>query len=191
MTIKKQFFIFFALVIAAIQASHAAILVEPVLGFTLANKFDSKATSDITDPSESKGSGLAYGGRLGYQNMGFQLGLDYLHSSVDVDEKDIKSDITTSEWAAFAGFRFPILLRFYAGYIFSGTGDYKASTGNIDLTGGTGYKVGVGWTLLPFIDLNLEYKKTNYDEIKAGGSKLKADLDNSAYLLSISLPFTF
>lgn len=191
MTIKKPLFIFFALVIAAVQASHAAILVEPLVGFTVANKFDSRTTSDITASENYSGSGLAYGGRLGYQNMGFQLGLDYLHSAVDVDDKDIKSDITTSEWAAFAGFRFPILLRFYAGYIFSGTGEYKTASSNVDINGGTGYKVGLGWTLFPFLDLNLEYKKTNYDEIKTGGSKLKADLDNSAYLLSVSLPFTF
>jgi hypothetical protein len=190
MTIKKQFFIFFALVIAAIQASHAAILIEPVVGFTFSNKFDFKETADMSKDS-MKGSGFAYGGRVGYQNMGFQLGLDYLHSSVDVDEKNIKSDVTTSEWAAFAGFRFPILLRFYAGYIFSGTGEYKNTTSNVDLSNGTGYKIGLGWTLLPFLDLNLEYKKTNYDEAKAGGSKLKADIDNSSYLLSVSLPFTF
>lgn len=191
MTIKKQFFIFFALVIAAIQAASAAILIEPVVGFTVANKFDYKATTDSPTEDEFKGSGFAYGGRFGYQNMGFQLGLDYLKSAVDVDEKDIKSDITTSEWAAFAGFRFPILLRFYAGYIFSGTGEYKTASNNVDLKNGSGYKVGVGWTLLPFLDLNLEYKKTNYDEAKVGSSKLGVDVDNSSYLLSVSLPFTF
>jgi len=190
MTIKKQFFIFFALVIAAIQASHAAILVEPVVGFTLANKFEFNETSEM-ESGEIKGNGFAYGGRIGYQNMGFQLGLDYLHSAVDVDEKDVKSDVETSEWAAFAGFRFPILLRFYAGYIFSGTGEYKLESGSADLNNGTGYKVGVGWTLFPFLDLNLEYKKVNYDEFKAGGDKSKADIDNSSYLLSVSLPFTF
>lgn len=200
MTIKKQFFIFFALVIAAIQASHAAILVEPVVGFNLGarSNFDSYSDGSTTLASQefSGGTGLSYGGRFGYQNFGFQVGLDYLASSLDFDDKDMKDDFNTTEWAAFVGFRFPILLRFYAGYIFSATADSKivdgtGTTQDADFNGGSGFKAGLGWTVLPFVDLNLEYRNVAFDEWKSGGTKLPQDVDYRSFLLSVSLPFTF
>jgi hypothetical protein len=130
----------------------------------------------------------------GYQNLGFSLGLDYLHSSLDMDDKDLKSNLKASEWAAFVGFRFPILLKVYAGYIFSATGETKADLGagtqNLDFKNGSGYKLGVGYTLFPLLDINLEYRKETYSEYKLGGVKGTDDTNFSAYMLSVSLPFT-
>lgn len=158
------------------SASQAGILVEPVLGLNVNHKVD-----------DFSGLGGAYGGRLGYQNLGFQLGLDYLSSSTDMDEKELKSNLKTQEWAAFIGFEFPILVRVYAGYIFSAKGDVKLDGGKAKLEDGTGTKIGIGFTGLPFVDINVEYRSGSFDSVKVGGVKT-GDADFSSTMLSISLP---
>lgn len=171
--------------------SFSAVLIEPVLGYNLGSKVNLKSTSSVSGEDYSGGSGVGYGGRLGYQNFGFQLGLDYLASTIDMDDKDFKSDLTTSEWGAFVGFRFPVLLRVYAGYIFAASGESKDKAGDkMKFTGGSGYKAGLGWTLLPLLDLNLEYRKTAYEDYKVGGSKLNQEVDMSSWFLSLSIPLT-
>ncbi len=184
-----QLALLIALVLGAFQTAQAALLLEPLVGFSASSKLDFKTGSDY-----SGGMGLSYGGRVGYQNLGFQLGLDYLNSSIDMDDSDFKSNLKTTEWAGFVGFRFPILVKVYAGYIFSANGDSKKKvlgvTQNLDLSNGTGYKLGIGYTLFPFVDINLEYRKGAYGEYKLGGVKTKEDTDFSSYLLSVSLPFT-
>lgn len=178
-----------ALILSTFSTAKAALLIEPVLGYNLGTKVD---VSDVKE--YSGGKGVAYGGRLGYQNFGFQLGVDYLASTIDMGSNRFKEDLKTSEWAGFVGFEFPILLRVYAGYIFSGTGetDWQMAglTQELELKGGTGPKFGVGFTVLPFLDINVEYRSVSYDERKWGGVKLANDVDYNTYLLSISLPFT-
>src|SRR5690606_35045965 len=92
-----------------IKPAEADLLIEPAVGFSF-SKFEPQNTK------EYKANGLNYGGRLGYQNMGFQLGLDYLRGSEYVDSSHFKGDYNHTEWALFAGFEFPVLFRVYAGY---------------------------------------------------------------------------
>ncbi len=158
--------------------ARADLLIEPVLGYSYG-----KFMSGISGDDDEQMDGPSYGGRLGYQNLGFQLGVDYLNSTLDV--KDTKDNLKASEWAGFIGFKFPVLLRVYAGYVFSGSGDL----GNTELTKGTGPKFGIGFTGLPFININLEYRTINYDKMKIGNTTIDADASYNAYLLSLSLPF--
>jgi hypothetical protein len=185
-----------ALALAA-QYSQAALLIEPVVGYSMGGKSTITDDEDGTKTTLKGGSGLSYGGRLGYQNMGFQIGLDYLKSDLGYTKKDsFKDSVDTSEWAGFIGFQFPVLFRVYAGYIFSATANtpvtdsddgskYKASW-----NGGTGPKFGVGFTLLPLLDINLEYRKVSFDEWKVAGEKFKDKTDNSVFMLALSVPFT-
>lgn len=169
-----------------IKPAQAGLLVEPVLGYSMG-----KIEVDAANTSEEKGNGLSWGGRLGYQNLGFQLGLDYLRSSYNMKDKDFKEDLVASEWAAFAGFEFPVLLRVYAGYIFSANAETEyAGNQKVKLQDGSGMKLGVGFTGLPFVDINLEYRKGTYTEIKGlGGLSKNTDTDFSAIMLGVSLPF--
>ncbi len=159
--------------------ARADLLIEPLVGYSFG-----KFTTDAAGYDDATINGTSYGGRLGYSNLGFQLGVDYLNSNMNV--KDDNDDLKASEWAGFVGFKFPILLRVYAGYIFSGT----ASQGNLDFDKGTGAKFGIGFTGLPFVNINLEYRKISYDETKVGSLELNSDFGYNAYMLSISLPFT-
>lgn len=177
-----------AMVFVTCPSSQAGILVEPILGYNTGAKFEfpEESGEDV-----SGGKGLGYGARIGYQKIGFQIGVDYLKSSLDMDDKNLKDDVTLSEWAAFVGYEFPILLRVYAGYIFSANGETKLSSGEkYELLKGTGTKFGVGFTGLPFVDLNLEYRSGTFDEIKVLGIKAKGP-DYSSVLLSVSLPMVF
>lgn len=189
----KHFILPFAFMLFTLSFSHAALLIEPVGGYNLASDFTIK---DKTTNVEKKigASGVSYGGRLGYQNFGFQVGLDYLKSNLSLDNK-VHKNLDASEFAGFVGYRFPILLKVYAGYIFSGTADLKQNNPSLGkvtakLTGGTGAKAGIAWTLFPFLDFNLEYRRVSYDEMKINGSKQNNDTSYDAYMFSVSIPIT-
>ena len=159
--------------------AKADLLIEPLVGYSFGT-----LSSDIPGSKDADLNGPSFGGRLGYQNLGFQLGLDYLNSNMNVEDEN--DDLKATEWAGFVGFKFPILLRVYAGYIFSAKGDL----GNQEFDKGTGSKVGLGFTGLPFININLEYRRVAYDETKVGAFKINgADTKYDAYMISISLPF--
>lgn len=176
----------FILIIAflVIKPVSAGVLIEPLLGYNLGSKID------FDGEDYSGGSGRAFGGRLGYQNLGFQLGVDYLNSTIDMDDNDFDDDVKLSEWGGFVGFEFPILLRVYAGYIFSATGETKNGDGvKTEMTDGSGAKFGVGFTGLPFVDINLEYRKGSFSEWEVGNVDGDGEVDYSSYMISISLPF--
>jgi hypothetical protein len=166
--------------------SQASVLIEPVIGYNLATKLELPAEN------YSGGSGAAIGGRLGYQYLGLQLGLDYLRSSIDMDDNDFDDNVKLHEWAAFAGFEFPVLFRVYAGYIFSAEGETENAIGQtVKFEDGTGMKLGVGFTGLPFIDINFEFRKGTFDKIKGGGLTSSDDTDYSTYMIALSAPFNF
>jgi hypothetical protein len=189
MLLKKltQLSILIILISLLAKPTQAALLIEPVVGLNVTSSFETPANDILVDKISTKGGGFAYGGRLGYQNLGFQLGLDYLNSTLDLDDFDDETKLT--EWAAFAGFEFPVLLRVYAGYIFSANAQAKADGESIKLTEGSGMKVGVGFTALPFLDINFEYRNGTFNELTLGGVDTGAETKYSAIMMGLSLPF--
>jgi hypothetical protein len=182
----QRFLGLFLLSLLVVLPVKADVLLEPLVGYSLATKLDFEDAD-----SYSGGRGPSYGGRLGYQKLGFQVGLDYLHSSIDMDDKDFKENVSMDEWAAFVGFEFPILFRVYGGYIFSATGESEgAGNTQIDFKSGSGFKAGLGFTLLPFLDINFEYRRGTFDEWKAGNTKFDKGVDYNAFMIGLSLPFT-
>jgi hypothetical protein len=179
-----------ALILVFATPTKAEILIEPLVGYSLGSKVE------IEDGENYSGaSGPSFGGRLGYQKLGFQLGLDYLNSNINMDDDDFKSNVKTNEWAAFVGFEFPILIRAYAGYIFSATGESEKYNDSVlgrqtlKLEGGSGLKVGVGFTLLPFLDINVEMRQGTFTDNKIGSTSFDKDVKYSSYMVGLSLPF--
>ena len=178
--------------------ASASLLIEPVIGYNLGIKGKihegtASGGGTVAEDKFSGGGGLGYGGRLGYQKLGFQVGLDYLNSAINPDDKAFKGAIDINEYAAFVGFEFPILFRVYGGYIFSadGVGKLKGPPDEkLTLKDGTGFKAGVGFTLLPFLDINFEYRRTTFGKWQSGSTKIDGDVDYSAYMIGLSLPFT-
>ncbi|MGE3611263.1 MAG: hypothetical protein AB7I27_16845 [Bacteriovoracaceae bacterium] len=178
-----------AFIIFLSSSVHAGVLIEPVAGYSVGGKFD------ISDGKNYTGTGASYGGRLGYQNLGFQLGLDYLHSSIDLGSDDFDSNLSLDEFGGFVGFEFPILLRAYAGYTFSASGKTKYDNGttgmkDTEFKKGAGPKFGIGFTGLPFLVINLEYRSGKFSEYEIDGTKQEGDITYSSYLVSVSLPIT-
>ncbi len=171
------------LIFGYVSNSHAGLLIEPLVGFSY-GKLNSELTGSSTDTSGIKGA--SYGGRLGYQNFGLQLGLDYLSSNMTYGADDNK--FKTSEFGGFIGYEFPVLLRVYAGFVFSGTGEDVSDSTTTDIKGGTGPKIGVGLTLLPFLDFNVEYRSITYKEEDLG-SGVNLNKDYNAVMVGFSLPF--
>lgn len=176
-------------------SASAGLLVEPYLGF----RFGSGENSSSPKTEYSYNSPLL-GGRLGYQFLGLMAGLDYSTSlgNFSLTEKtsgvETKGKYTSNTFGLFVGYDFPILLRAWATYYLSNT--LKGDSGSVDgdkLKGG-GYGLGVGFTGLPFISLNLELRQLTWDEsfdnttgvnTKLTGS---SEVDVTEVLLSVSLP---
>lgn len=158
--------------------SFAGLLIEPLAGLNFSGVYKTEGNSELDI------RGVSYGGRVGFQNLGFQLGLDYLNSNFDVE--DDGDNLKTTEYGAFVGFKFPVFFRVYAAYIFSGTGELD----NIEYKKGSGSKVGVGFTGLPFINLNLEFRNVTFAENSTnGGADVESDTDYNTYYFGISIPF--
>lgn len=190
MKVAQLFILILAFLI--IKPADAGLLVEPVVGYSFSKSDMDANTGGVS--KDSKGTGASLGGRLGYQNFGFQLGVDYLRSTISNDANQFKSDTTVNEFAGFVGFEFPVLLRVYAGYIFAANGeaDYNPGSGEdtLKFQNGTGMKAGIGFTGLPFVDINFEYRKGTFGEYKFGSAMAQeVDTNYSAYMIGISLPF--
>jgi len=169
-----------------ISQAQAGLLIEPVVGYNLGAKVD----TDVDGVGEvSGGTGPSYGGRLGYTTLGLQLGFDYLKSTLAMDDDLVDEDVNLTEMGAFVGFKFPVLLRVYAGYIFSAKADTEVAGSKLEYTDGSGTKVGIGFTGLPFVNINVEYRSGKFDTLESGGVEIDSKATYSSLMLSASLPF--
>lgn len=182
----NQIALLLALLIGFSSQAKADLLVEPVVGFNLGSKFEIENSDSYTG-----GTGGAFGARLGYQNLGFQLGLDYLNSSINMDDNDFDENVSLSEFAGFVGFEFPILVRVYAGYIFSANGETTKNDATVKVTEGTGTKFGIGFTGLPFIDINLEFRSGKFGSLESDGTEFNNEVTYQSMMLGLSAPFAF
>jgi len=157
---------------------HAALLVDPYIGINL-----NGSTQFGTTENDYKNSPVSMGARLGFTQLGFSVGLDYQITS-GIEIKNDSNEYDAKEIAIFGGFDFPILVRAYAGYIVSA--DFESSASKYDE--GSGYKLGVGFTGLPFISLNVEYKVVSYDKLNGVST---GTADNKCMLVGVSLPLKF
>jgi len=166
------------------EKSRAGLLLEPYAGIHFNSKVGIKSTND----SESV-SGSAVGGRLGFQNLGLMLGLDAKMGTYKISNQSTNDELKYKEYGFFIGYDFPILLRVWGEYIFSGTGELNDSKGEYSKISGT--KLGIGYKIIPFVSLNLEIGNTTYKdyEFDAGG-KSTNQVDFNTYLLSLSIPIT-
>lgn len=152
--------------------ANAGFYIDPQLGMHLTD-------GEIGNQDDISGSG--YGTKIGWKTLGLSFGLDYQMMSLSSDNANL--DIDTTEMGVFVGYDLPIMLRFWAAYVFSLEGDLSTGT---DYDSGSGTKIGIGYTGLPLFSLNLEMKQFNFDE-NANGSDI--DIDYTATVFSISFPF--
>jgi hypothetical protein len=174
----KKFAIILALFLAA-PIAQADILLEPYLGYYKGTSDDGSTKTDF--------NGVGFGGRVGYQKLGFMVGGEFM-SAKWTDDDTPSNDITPTVLGVFVGYNFPVLLRVWGTYGISTKSKVDDGTTSIDLKGNS-LKLGVGTTILPLVSINLEYMTSTFDE--ADGVSLATDIKQNTYGLSVSLPLTF
>lgn len=174
----KKLLLVLALGLGFTSTSHADFMVEPYIGYEM-------GTGSIGS-EDFKLTGTDLGLRLGYHSpVMFWVAADYTMGSGTLDpDNSSSSDVKRSVLSAVVGVDLPILLRAWIGYGF--TNDLK---GDDDTFKGTSTKLGVGFTGLPFVSLNLEIISDKWDDTSNSG--VDPDAKNTSYLLSVSLPLNF
>lgn len=196
--ISVRHYVITAVLIFLGKVAFAGVLIEPYVGYSLAGKLDIKETART---SKYDYSGLNLGGRLGYQYLGLMGGLAYDHGAYNLTNKNRTTD-TESRWnansyGAFVGFNFPILLRVWGTYFFTSDWTVPETKGGVtkdDKVDGSAYELGVGYTALPFISLNLQYRLSNFSKYGYGDGTPSVNLSNTkakSVIVSVSLPISF
>lgn len=192
MTLRRLILILTLLSSFVAAEAHAGVLVEPMVGYQFGD--GDEGSTDHTY------SGPFLGGRLGYQTLGLMLGLDYRLATFEDKAENTagvtKDDQKQQKIGAFVGYNLPIMLRAWASYYFdvSTEDDDSRNANKGDKYSGDGIGLGIGFTGLPFISLNLEYHSFSYDEFEnasTGSKSSVSDFDASEILFSVSLPLDF
>ena len=109
-----------------------------------------------------------YGARAGYQFLGFMAGVEYgMGSGATWDIAataagvacNRERDYDSTYMGIFVGYELPIMLRAWASYFFDVNWDFGSGL-NQELTS---IAFGVGFTGLPFVSLNAEYRMHTID----------------------------
>jgi len=190
MKLSQKILLSGALLLAG-SLAQAGLLLEPMLGYEV-----TKQTATFT-AGEVPGAytGMNYGLRLGYTApvlfwaaLDAQMGTNKFVTDASGIVPD--GDGTRTSLGITAGVDLPILLRAWAGYGFSDQFELKTSAGK-DTYKGTNTKVGVGFTMLPFVSVNVEYIMRKYTESsgdRGAFSTYLQKLEHNTVLLSLSLP---
>ena len=181
----KKLVVALSLILGFSGVAKAGILVEPYLGYEMA-----KVTGTNAD---GKANGAEFGVRLAYKTpVMVWVGVDGTFGLTGKYSPDSGSDADSKHntYYAVVGLDFPILLRAWAGYGFSD--EMKLESPYNSKATGKNFKLGVGFTGLPFVSLNAEYIKGTADKIEAGGvTNNSPDLKTESFVISVSLPLVF
>ncbi|MBO9665573.1 MAG: hypothetical protein J7501_02020 [Bdellovibrio sp.] len=177
----KKMWLVLALFMGMSATAHAGLMIEPYLGYEMGKTTDPDGKTDFVN----------MGLRLAYKTpVMLWVGVDGNFGVSGNFKPDSGADATAKRTAYFGvvGIDLPILLRAWAGYGFNN----KVVADNPDGEwSGTAMKLGVGFTGLPFISLNLEYTKDTVDKTSGTVIGTDNDLNHDAYMLSVSLPLVF
>lgn len=158
--------------------AYAGLLLEPFVGMAF-NSSGEVANTDVDI------TGTSVGGRLGFQHLGFMLGLDGRQDKWNLDpESGSELDITGQTLGFFVGYEFPVMLRLWANYIF--TSEFENDDSDLKYTEGSGTILGVGYKALPFVSLNLEI--SSLQTTKESTLDIDYEIDYNVYTLSVSIP---
>lgn len=169
-------------VLGVASAANAGFHLEPFLGTSLSGGWEQGNSSG--DYSTTN-----FGTRLGYQSpMGFQVGGEIQLGTGSVESGTASNNTGLADFGAYFGYQSAMGFRGYFTYMF--TSALVIDSGLIDPAyTGSGFKIGGGYSVLPWLAFNLEYHMMTYDEVDVG--TLTEDLKTDAVMLVVSFPFDF
>lgn len=188
-----------------VQAAQAGILIEPYLGYevgaikaTLSTAYSTALSLPDGTELAGKTEGTVLGARIGYTlPVLFWVALEpTMMTGKYKASNTLTLDCDSSRTQLFidAGVDFPILLRAWVGYGMTNEWSAKDVSGTAKYTG-SATKVGVGFTGLPFVSINLEYITHNFNKVTGlAGTVSDKVSDNfssttsASTVLSVSLP---
>lgn len=196
---KTTFKVFSVLFVIAIATqAQARIMLEPYLGYEMDSKL--KLESSGTDIG-GKTSGTTLGARVAYALPTMVwFGVDYSLTKDAKFKGNFSSDdgkVDRSNLYVDVGVDLPVLARVWAGYGIMNSSKYKFdSGGETTLKDGTAIKLGVGFTALPLVSINVEVTSQDYKNYESGSfSGSVGDAwethKETGLLLSVSAPFKF
>lgn len=163
---------------------NAGILLDPYLSLRT-------GSYEANDGRKWSYDGPLLGARIGYNFPIIMTGLDYSFGSTTFSKDSTgvtdNGDYDQKTIGLFVGARLP-MIRGWLTYYLSQTLEDIEGNGKGEKYKGNGIGYAVGYTGLPFVSLNIEYRKYTYDELE-GGSNSKLDDKSDELVLSISAPF--
>lgn len=181
---KYLFLIVFTVVVTQKNAV-AGVMLEPYAGTLLNSEgTNNKCSSNCSDEI----SGNVFGLKVAFKQLGFSAGLDYQMTAGTTQNEASGStefDLTGSEYGIHFGYDFPIMLRLYATYWLNSEYTSKSGSTESTLKGASGYTLGVGYSILPMVALNLEMKTLNYSELEVDVSGVTTSFDDRDYDVNI------
>jgi hypothetical protein len=173
----------FAMTALTSITANANFLIEPHIGYNISG---TGSTSGVDYKYTNPELGL----RLGGQYLGLMAGLDYTASSYTWTQTPGGDDkFDRSEFGMFVGYNLPIMLRFWGAYYFANTATDSNSSGRTGVGAkykGTTKELGVGFSAIPLLSLNLMLRNIVYDTKPITSS----DISNNEIVLGVSFPFT-
>lgn len=185
------------------SAASAGVLLEPYFGYSKGSGESGYAGINL----DQSYSAPILGGRIGGTLTGFMAGVDYSTQAFKLEAKagafEFKDKVEKNQLGIFVGYKLPVMFRFWGTYFFRSKIKGKdapkesgqAVDSNTQFKDGTGFGLGVGYSLLPFVSANLEYRNLKYDKFSYSGIEMPASvyskkLSLTDIILSVSLPFT-
>lgn len=177
---KKILFISSAIfIIIGIFSANASVIIEPHIAYNIYGNAD-------YNTFKTKFNGTQYGSRFGSQYLGFMGGLDFTHSSYTSKSTSMagqtSADVSRNQYGIFAGYNLPIFLRAWLVYYFFD----KSSGSNNSWNKGNGLELGIGFTVLPSLNLNIAYRTSTYTSSNAG--PLNPAFKTKEIILGLSTP---
>ena len=171
------------LIFIAYGSAQAGLLLEPFVGYVSGSQKQT-TTANFT--------GTIYGARAGFSFLRFAVGADYTGGNF-TDDSTPKFTLTSGDVGGFVSYKFPILFRIYGAYVPSAKLKGSSSISSFTLQKATAMKLGLGYTGLPFVNINIEYLSSSYEEIVSSGitTPLSPKSTSTAYGVTLSAPYDF
>ncbi|MBY0383859.1 hypothetical protein K2X05_01760 [bacterium] len=169
------------------QLAFAGFHLEPYLGSSLIGQWKQGNSKDDVMMRN-------FGFKLGYQApMGLQVGGDIQLGLGTYDNiSPFDTNAAAAAFGAYLGYQSEMGLRAYAHYLF--TSALVFDTTNDPVYKGNGFKLGVGYSTLPWLAINVEYHIMTYDKYKdnlISSTSLDPKHKDNFLFVTLSFPFNF